>query len=149
MLTTVSRPKDSTVDREKVNLFVYGTLKEGFRAHSLLQPCEVVAKGARVPGKMYTQDCQSFPMVIPCEDEGREFVVGDVYKIEKWMLQRIDRYEGHPYLFIRQPIGKILTASGNWVNLADSSYMYVYNAPDQAYRKTNFVHIPSGIWNHI
>lgn len=136
-----------SVKREKVKLFVYGTLKEGFRAHSLVQPCKIVYKNVKTFGKMYTQPEEYFPVVFPCDDGKLDFIMGDIYEIEMWMLERVDRYEGHPYLFTRTPIHKVQTTNGDWIKI-DSTFIYMYNLKREK-ESYNYVHIPSGIWSKV
>ena len=83
-------------------IFVYGTLKKGFGANSLLQPANLVIENVAIRGfKMYTNG--SFPMVVESE-KGSDAVYGEIWEIEEDTLRRLDRYEGHPNLFTRNYI---------------------------------------------
>lgn len=81
-------------------VFVYGTLRQGERNHCWLQ-------GARRLGDHRTRQCftllnfGAYPAAIP---RGRTGIIGEVYAIDKVILRRLDRLEGYPREFSREPI---------------------------------------------
>lgn len=80
-------------------VFVYGTLRKGERANSMLQ-------NSVYCGKYYLKDCAmydlgSYPGIK--DDEG-EYVIGEVYFIDDETLKRLDRYEGEGSLYERRTV---------------------------------------------
>ena len=91
-------------------LFVYGTLKQPFGNHGVLQ-----RHGARFISAAHTMDrftlTESFPFVWrPLESAPaayREYlgqIVGELYKVSDAGLEACDRLEGHPNFYCRTPI---------------------------------------------
>lgn len=102
-------------------LFVYGTLKKGFGANDLLQPATLVAEDVPIRGfSMYSNG--SFPMVVKSRNP-KDTVYGEIWEIHENTLRRLDSYEGHPHLFVRDylPSDQIEFSSDLGV------WMYYYN----------------------
>lgn len=86
--------------KEKVNvkLFVYGTLKRGeHNSHRL--------EGATYLGHAVTEDCydmisSGFPMI--WDNANGRPVRGEIYQINRTILDSCDALEGHPYFYRRQ-----------------------------------------------
>jgi len=85
-------------------LFVYGTLKRGFRAHDILKQWNAVYIGkAKTDARYQLYKVNWFPgMVFDERQQGG--VHGEVYEITKETFVALDRYEGAPDLFKRQTI---------------------------------------------
>ena len=83
------------------NIFVYGTLKKGYRNYHHLGTPEPIWSGWTVPGfAMYSLGfC---PGVKKEGVEGR--VYGEVYTIDDATLRRLDRLEGHPTNWRREVV---------------------------------------------
>ncbi len=77
---------------------VYGTLKRGFGANSMLNDAHMVGSGTTVPA--YRMTDVGFPM-IKKDDEGHPVRV-EVYDEPNWQV--LDRYEGVPNLYERHII---------------------------------------------
>lgn len=70
-------------------IFVYGTLKQGFRAHHMLGNETKFLGATKIPGVLVS--CGHFPGLLPdnlCE------VHGEVYEIPEIKLRELDFYEG-------------------------------------------------------
>ena len=92
-------------------LFVYGTLKKGMRAHHLMDGAKFVQK-LSIPGSLYNG---GFPCL---KLEGSTMVHGELYEVtDSKVIERLDRYEGHPDLFKRTEFHKTLD---------DTIQVYVY-----------------------
>lgn len=72
-----------------MKVFVYGTLRRGGRAGSLLRGCECLGEGT-VPGALYDVN-GAYPALV-LEGEGR--VEGEVWRCPEAVLRELDAYEG-------------------------------------------------------
>ena len=81
------------------NVFVYGSLKNGFPLHGLLANAEFLGEGVtkKAAFKMFTAN-DAWPAVI----QGNRRIKGEVYKVDKTTLDRLDMAEGVPHLFERK-----------------------------------------------
>ncbi len=79
----------------KFYIFVYGTLKRGKRANSLLSDAKFIGSGTVSGYEMYM--VSDYPGVV--RGEGR--VKGEVYEVDGETLKRLDEYEGVPILYER------------------------------------------------
>ncbi|MFC1854125.1 gamma-glutamylcyclotransferase [candidate division CSSED10-310 bacterium] len=115
--------------KNKILLFVYGTLLSGEPNHTLLND-------ARFMGKAMTQPCYElldfgfFPTLVP---EGHVSVCGEVYAVDEKTLQAIDQLEGHPHWYRRTVI-----------TLADGREVFTYIQPKEHAKK--HPRIQSGDW---
>lgn len=76
-----------------VELFVYGSLKRGFRHHSELEGARFLAEVRTIPG--YTLvSLGSYPALIV---SGSDHVVGELYRVTNEHLLRLDVFEGTDY----------------------------------------------------
>ena len=78
-------------------LFVYGSLRSGFRstAYEYISRFFTFVGDAKVKGKLY--DLGEYPAAIPVADNS--FIVGELYTITKeqefsWAIGQLDDYEG-------------------------------------------------------
>ena len=77
-----------------VRLFVYGTLRTGFRSHQILQRLHARFLGrGRVRGRLF--DLCRYPGAVESRN-GAEFVSGEVYRLPRaeMAFRVLDRYEG-------------------------------------------------------
>jgi len=80
-----------------MKILVYGTLKRGHDAHSLMGKAKFLGEYTTLPE--YTMfDLGSYPGVI---GSGALPVSGELYDVDEVTLKRLDRYEGHPNLYRR------------------------------------------------
>lgn len=104
-------------------LFVYGTLKKGFRNHHFLKGARLLSDEAEMEG--FLLHLGGYPGMI----DGHGIVHGELYEITEDMLPALDRLEGVPVLFQR-----------NWI---EGAYVYFYQ-PMMELRDYDF--IESGRW---
>ncbi len=80
-------------------LFVYGTLKQGFRNHDVLQGARLLAPEASIEGlRMY--QARSYPYAAPANRAWRIF--GEIYAVSDEVLDDLDILEGHPEHYQRK-----------------------------------------------
>ena len=80
--------------------FVYGTLKQGFSGHRLLEGTIFVGKATTVDKYLLTSN--RYPLLSKSQQLCR--VRGECYKISKQVLERLDKYEGVPHYYSRDLI---------------------------------------------
>lgn len=81
-------------------VFVYGTLMRGGRYHRLLRGARHVGEARTALGyQLY--DLGPYPAM---RREGQGVVIGELYEVSPAMLVALDRLEGHPDYYLRQPI---------------------------------------------
>ncbi len=107
-------------------VFVYGSLRRGQHHHALLAGARL--RGAcRLPlGPLY--DLGAYPALRP----GRAPVWGEVYRVDRATLRRLDRLEDHPRSYRRR---RVDTPWG-------PAWVYLYRRPLPGGRR-----IRSGDWN--
>jgi gamma-glutamylcyclotransferase (GGCT)/AIG2-like uncharacterized protein YtfP len=82
------------VAEPSVELFVYGSLKRGFRHHSELAGAHFVSEVRTIRG--YTLvSLGPYPALIV---SGRDHVAGELYRVKQSHLQRLDLFEGSDYV---------------------------------------------------
>ncbi len=115
----------------RTRVFVYGTLRSGEPNHYLLDDRALVGIVCTEPG-FELVSLGAFPAMVA---GGTTAVVGEVYEVDPVTLAALDRLEGHPRFYQRQPI-----------RLADGDEVLAYLlSPEQAHGRTR---IPSGDWTH-
>ncbi|MFI5129003.1 MAG: gamma-glutamylcyclotransferase [Chitinophagales bacterium] len=79
------------------HLFVYGSLRSGFRSpvYEYISRFFALVGNARVKGKLY--DMGSYPGGVPAIDDS--YIIGELYKIQdesefSWAIGQLDDYEG-------------------------------------------------------
>lgn len=90
-------------------LFVYGTLKRGYRNHQLLEKSSYMGKGTISGYDLY--DLGSFPAII----RGTGEVYGELYEIDTETMKKVDWLESEGSLYIKMPVnvsqdGKMIIA---------------------------------------
>lgn len=87
-------------------LFVYGTLRRGFRNHHLLSksPCLGPAK---TKGR-FAMYCSGVPYVVLSQHVSQ--IVGEVYEVDELLLVDLDAHEGHPRWYRRVLVDVVLDA---------------------------------------
>lgn len=115
-----------------MKVFVYGTLKKGFGADISNFGDVTFIGNATAKGKMFS--CGGFPAVL-FDKEGE--VKGEVYEVnDNAIMNRLDRYEGVPNLYIRKDI-EVTKDDGD----TESVMTYHYNCPTD-----NLKEVASGEW---
>lgn len=130
----------------KVPVFVYGTLKKGFRANNILEDCEFIGKEVIKGFSMYNY-MDKFPFIVRTDNK-EDIVCGEIYlvPIDK-IAYELDIYEGYnPYalenLYIREVIDLSVVGSGIYKN---KCFVYVQYPQGIDYHKR----IESGEWNIV
>ena len=107
-------------------IFVYGTLKTGHGANSILQGRAEFVDEDRIEGGLF--DMGAFPGYRP---EAKSTVVGEVWEItDEHLPVMLDNYEGYPSLYTRE---RVRTEKGYNV------WVYVINSPSETL-------IEEGVW---
>ena len=109
-----------------MKVFVYGTLKSGYGANSLLGEGRTLLGETTIAGEIY--HLGGFPGV---RLGGESKVHGEVWEVPESSLPRLDRYEGEGSLYIRH---EITTEFG-------PAWVYEYNDTPPVERR-----IASGRW---
>lgn len=81
-------------------MFVYGTLLAGEPNHALLSRARH-AGAARTRPEFELVDLGAFPAMVA---GGATAVVGEVYEVDAGTLAALDRLEGHPEFYRREPV---------------------------------------------
>jgi len=113
----------------KTKVFVYGSLKEGYSNHRLLEDSGASFLGGYITPPEYTMvSCGGFPGVL---EGGDTPITGEVYEISDNVFKRLDHLEGYPGFYDRK---KITTEHGE-------AWMYIIN---DTYR--DHTPVPEGNW---
>lgn len=99
-----------------VKLFVYGTLRSKDYNHYLLKDEKFL--GNCITFNRYKLEFKELPFLY---DEPIEHIEGELYEISEEKLKILDKFEGHPRLYIRKTI-KVL-----FDNDVIECYCYFYN----------------------
>jgi gamma-glutamylcyclotransferase (GGCT)/AIG2-like uncharacterized protein YtfP len=85
-----------------VLVFVYGSLKRGFRHHDVLGAAVFMRALRTAPGFRLVR-YGSYPALVPSEDSS-ESVSGELYQVDASDLPRLDQFEDVPELYQRESI---------------------------------------------
>lgn len=91
-------------DKGTVLVFVYGSLKEGFDNHDVINPVGQKIGKAWTVAKfaMYEDGFGNYPYLIR---DGINKIEGELYKVDAGKgLERLDEFEGAPDLYVRESI---------------------------------------------
>lgn len=92
-----------------IDLFVYGTLKEGFGNNRILSRGARKLGPAQTEGNFILMDFGGFPGMY--EKTGQTPVTGELWEVDGDALQRCDYLEGHPTFYKRTPITVVFEGS--------------------------------------
>ncbi len=114
-----------------MHLFVYGTLKRGFKNYNFLKNAKFVDEAITLK-KFIMLSFGSYPAIIEKEDsEFSSYVFGEVFEINKEILEKIDILEEVPNFYIRKQekikllnFNKVISA---WVYILNSKIVYPQN----------------------
>ncbi len=85
-----------------VLVFVYGSLKRGFRHHSVLGSAQLVREASTAPGYRLVRYGE-YP-ALARDPGGNERVYGELYRVAPNELPRLDAFEDVPELYQRELI---------------------------------------------
>jgi len=113
-------------------LFVYGTLKRGFRAHHMLSHARFLGEATTHP-RYHLYAVRWFPGMV--EDESIPGgVQGELYEVTEDDFVAMDRYEGAPELFRREEID---------LDDGTSAIAYLFN-----HSCDNLQRVEEGVWGN-
>jgi gamma-glutamylcyclotransferase (GGCT)/AIG2-like uncharacterized protein YtfP len=101
-------------------VFVYGTLKRGFRNHHLLAGCEFLGGAATVP--TYRMIENGFPVIMP-DPAGRP-LAGEIYAVDDQTLARLDQLEREGSSYDRKLID-VTSSLASGERLPTKAFIYV------------------------
>jgi gamma-glutamylaminecyclotransferase len=85
----------------RTTLFLYGTLKRGEKSHRLMAGQRFVGAAATEP-RYRLHDLGPYPGLVA--DAAGVAVAGELWEVDAAGLAELDRFEGVPDLFIREPV---------------------------------------------
>lgn len=97
---------------------VYGSLKQGFGNHRLLEGQELLCKGFTELECYTMYSLGPFPGVV---DDGEGDIQVEVYQVDDACFERLDRLEGHPNFYKRE---LVTIVSGQ--SVPHEAWMYIY-----------------------
>ena len=112
---------------QSVKLFVYGTLMQGFHNHYLLGGAKFV--GPATTQENYSMYVSGIPYV--SEKPATYPIEGEVYEVDKYTLEDLDRLEGHPVWYQRKEIPVVLNESKELI----SANLYFNEEPKGSLQK--------------
>ena len=113
------------------NVFVYGTLMRGERAHSFLSDAEYIGEFCLHDYAIYNLGW--YPGI---RQKKGSVVYGEVYAADDGMLREMDRYEGEGSLYHRTPV----TVENENGRIGAVAYVYA--------QEIHGSEIAGGRWNH-
>ena len=117
----------------KHTIFVYGSLRQGFGNHPILDGCTFVGKAKTLP-KFTMLHMGGFPGIVEVGDTA---IMGELYEVDDLTLGNLDHLEGHPDFYQRKPIQVEGDTLNGWVE--------AYILPDGWERSVTNI-IQSGDW---
>jgi len=106
------------MNKEMNKVFVYGTLRKGRGNYSILERSTFV--GNAVTAIKYAMYVSGIPYVTELEHETN--IVGEVYEVDEFTLNRLDRLEGHPHFYERRKI-EVFLEDGRKIK----AFLYFYD----------------------
>lgn len=99
------------MSEKEIKLFVYGTLKAGYGLHRIIEDAHYI--GEVKTAEQYTLATNGwYPMLMAIEDTPKTNIKGELYVIDRAMLDRCDVAEGQGTLFKREIID-VIDEEGN------------------------------------
>ena len=115
-------------------LFVYGTLKRGFRNHRLLASAEFVGEARTGQRRYRLLDCGAYPALIELSAESAlaepPAIRGEVYRITPEHLPALDELEDEGTLYRRTTIPVVLVDESAGAPVVAWTYLWL-GCPDR------------------
>ena len=90
------------LDGDTVDLFVYGTLKDGYELNYILKDAQLLEKGSITPTAEWEMfSLGAFPGIVHVGEGGRK-VRGDLYRIPVKLVDILDLVEGEGRMYKRR-----------------------------------------------
>ena len=114
-----------------MRVFVYGSLRSGESNHAVMEGATWVGPARSSPGfRLYS--LMAYPAMVR-DAAWAGAVVGELYDVPESMVERLDRFEGHPELYER-----------TLVQLSDGAQAWAYlMRPEQVLGRKP---VPEGDW---
>lgn len=124
------------MNKDKILVGVYGTLKRGFYNHHLLEKAEFIKTTVIPDGNYCLYDLGSFPAVkvVLYGNEETTPVTVEIFQVDKETFDNLDRLEGYPSFYNRVLIE---TPEGY------HAWLYVMSSEQLSYHKGKSI-IPDG-----
>ena len=106
------------------NIFVYGTLRKTDVRNSVLWNSKFLGDYKSIP-KYTMYSLGAFPCIT---FGGKTSIVGEVYAVDDYMLDKLDLIEGHPSFYTRMPI-ELLDNSTEISSVNAQAYFIVNDDP--------------------
>jgi len=123
-------------------LFVYGSLKKGFKNESILKDCTFLSTCSTIEKyEMYPTLDYAFPFLFVSDREIAKNVKGELYKVDDELLKKLDIFEGIDYDFY--------TRKKIYVNVNNSkvrAFCYITNAIDTVISNIELTPSPLSEW---
>lgn len=87
----------------KTYIFTYGSMKQNFRNHGILQN-DIFKGAATTKNKYVIYPASSFNYPYAVESEKKYHLKGELYEITKTDIETIDDFEGSPHYYYRKLI---------------------------------------------
>jgi gamma-glutamylaminecyclotransferase len=127
---------DGRRSQMKMRVFVYGTLKRGFPNHWLMKDGGGKYRGiGRTLPEFTMISLGVYPGVVP---GGETSIRGEIYDVDKSLLDQLDHLEGHPTFYQRVQV-VLEDQTHAWMYLLPQSFIYVHN-------KKEWPVVESGQW---
>lgn len=120
--------------KNKINVFVYGTLLKRNPNHFYLSGQKFIGKAVLQGYAMY--QVRSYPGIIPAEADKHDRILGELYEIDEQTLKKLDRLEGEGYLYKR------LCEKVSIDNTEYDAYIYVWLDSVEGRLKISFEDMP-------
>jgi gamma-glutamylaminecyclotransferase len=85
-------------------VFVYGTIKQGYQNHHVIIDSEFIASGRTI--EKYAMYQKDYPFVV--KKEAVSFIYGEVYSVDDTILALLDHLERHPGWYCREKVDVVL-----------------------------------------
>jgi gamma-glutamylcyclotransferase (GGCT)/AIG2-like uncharacterized protein YtfP len=128
--------------KDVYQLFVYGSLRSGFKspAYEYISNYFSLIGEARVKGKLF--DMGSYPVGVPMEEE--TFIIGELYEVRNetefpWAIAQLDDYEAVVAESNERPLYRREQAEVYLMNRKTLAWVYWFNGDI-----SNSILIPSG-----
>lgn len=105
---------------EKFLVLVYGSLKKGYRLSRYMERSRFIGPARTAPNYRLV-DLGPYPAIVHAPPGAGREVDGELYEVDEESLRLLDRVEGVPDLYDRQPI--------DVQGVAGTVFGYVYQRP--------------------
>lgn len=125
-----------------ITLFVYGTLKRGYRNHRRLMQAGCRYLGTAATAEPFSLWAAQVPYLLR-EDIASTPVQGELYEVEANQLPYLDNFEGHPNWYRRETI-TVREATGKTIQA--EAYVFISRLPPGSMRLDGGVYL---LANHL